>query len=303
MVGELDTFAETDIDYYDPDEDQEIDNPETEVEAPVGEENEPTQEVEAEDNQDDDPENQEEPDDDPLIELDGEEVKLSELKADRMRQQDYSRKTAEIARERETVQQTRQFFSQRQTQLDSLLQETMGFLESVIPEEPPLSLAQTNPQEFQYQKELRQRAKAEIDQLVEKSKQAKETGQQVQQFTNRQTLMQHVDGLERRFPHLKGEQSKLVAFIKDTRDKAADFGFSQQELAQVTDDRLLEMAHYAALGKKAEHNRNNAKRRMQNPKKGNARPATAKGNTGNRKAMQRLEQSGSLRDAIHVDFD
>lgn len=308
MAGELEDIG-GDIDYYEPEEDQETDNLEGEQEAPSDDdENQPDEESEA---ATEDQDNEEDPEgeeaegesDDPVIDIDGEQVPLSQLKEERMRQQDYSRKTAELSRERETVQQAREHYTQQYQTVNSLLQETVQFLEGVIPDEPPLSLAQSDPAQYQYQKELRARAKQEVQQLVERSQKAQQTNQQTQQFDQKQVLQRHVEGIERRFPHLRGDQQKLVGFVQETRQKAKDFGFTDQEVSNLTDDRIIEALHYAALGKKAEHNRNNAKRRLQQPKKGNARPATGNGNPGNRKAMQRLEQTGSLRDALNIDFD
>lgn len=304
MDGELEIDA-GDIDYYEPEEDQETDNLEGEQEAPsdADEENPDEESESAEDDQDTDDDAEEGEDDDPVIEIDGEKIPLSQLKEERMRQQDYSRKTAEVAREREAVQQARQHYTQQYQTANSLLQETVKFLQGVIPDEPPLSLAQSDPAKYQYQKELRARAQKEVDELVKRSEKLRESHKETQTFDQRQLVQKHIEGIERRFPHLRGDQQKLVSFVNETRKKALDFGFTEQEVANATDDRLLEMVHYAALGKKAEHNRNNAKRRLQEPRKGNARPAQAKGNTSNRKAMQRLEQTGSLRDALNVDFD
>jgi len=306
MVDEQTDIA-TDYDYYDPDEEPETDSLETEVEPTEGNtDEEPTDEVEAEQEADEDnPDEEPEAEEEPVIDLGDEQIPLSQLKEERMRQQDYSRKTAEIARERETVQKREAFYSQQSAQLNSLLQETVQFLQGVIPDEPPLSLAQSNPSEYQYQKELRARAMQEVNQLVQKSQKVNESKQESQKFNNSQTISQHVAGLERRFPHLKGNQEKLVNFVKETRAKGVnEFGFTEQEVANVTDDRMLEVMHYASLGKKAEHNRNNAKRRLSQPQKGQGRPAgTSKQGNSNRKAMQRLSQTGSLRDALNIDFE
>lgn len=305
MVDEQTDIA-SDYDYYDPEDDLETDNEYGEYEATEGDTDEaPADEVEAEQETDEDNPGEEPEDDDPVIDLGEEQIPLSQLKEERMRQQDYSRKTAEVARERETVQKSQQFYSQQSQQLNSLLQNTVEFLQSVIPDEPPLSLAQSNPSQYQYQKELRSRAMAEVQQLVQKSQSVRQNQQQTQQFQNNQTIQQHVSGLERRFPHLKGNQEKLVNFVKETRSKAvSEFGFSERDVSNVTDDRLLEVIHYATLGKKAEHNRNNAKRRLTQPQKGQGRPAgTSNKGNGNRKAMQRLSQTGSLRDALNIDFE
>lgn len=304
MEGELEDIVADNV-YYDPDEDQETDNLEAEEETTSDNDDEPSLEDEtSETDQDDDEENpDEEPDVDPMIDLGEEQVALSELKAERMLHQDYSRKTAEVAREKETVQQSRDHYSQQTQLVESLLHETVEYIQSLIPDAPPHSLMNSNPQEYLQRKELRDQALQEVQALVDRSKQVKDSKETSQGFDNNQLVRQHVAGLEHEFPHLKGDQKKLVAFVQEQHKAAQDFGFTEQETALVTDNRLLTMAYYAAKGKKAEHNRNNAKRRIQTPKKSTPRPATAQTGTGNKKAMQRLEQTGSLKDALNVDFD
>tara|TARA_R100001086_G_scaffold25560_2_gene12024 strand:+ start:2019 stop:2942 length:924 start_codon:yes stop_codon:yes gene_type:complete len=307
MVGEPEDIAVEDIDYFDPDEEQETVNLEGEQEAHPGDDEEPAEMAEAEENDEENPDEAEEPTvEDPEIDLgDGLVLPASELRSGYMRDKDYRQKTTELSQERQTVQQSKDFYAQQAQSANSLLQETVGFLQGLVPPEPPLSLAQTNPQDFQYQKELRERTIAEINGIVQKSQQAQQSQQKTQTFDQNQAFAQHVAGLERRFPHLKGDNNKIVSFIQQTRKAAVEqFGLTPQEASTVTDDRFLEMAHYASLGKKAEHNRNNAQRRIQPAKKGQGRAATGnKGNAGNRKAMQRLSQTGSIKDALMIDFD
>jgi hypothetical protein len=302
MDGELDVLTDADIDYYDPDEEQETDNLEGDERATPGEDD-PALEAEAEQELDEENPDEETDPDDPIIDLGDEKLTRSEVKQRMMFHQDYTRKTTELSHERQTVQTARQTYQQKYQQVDSLLQETVEFLKSVIPDEPPLRLSQTDPAAFQYQKELRARAMAEVQQVVAKSQQVKQSSQQVQQFEGGQAIQRHIAGLERRFPQLKGDQQKLVSFVQSKRKDALEFGFSEHEVANVTDDRILEMAHYAALGKKAKHNRDNAMRRMQPPKTGQGRAATGTSGTSNKKAMQRLAQTGSFKDALKIDFD
>ena len=303
-MGDSDDIDLSDIDYFDPDEEPAGDSLEGADEAAPVDDDPPEEGEGAEDEQDNDDADGA---DDPVFDIDGEEVPLSQLKAwkeGHLRQDDYSRKTAELARERETVQQARQVYTQNAQFAQSLLQETLEFLQGAIPDEPPLSLAQQSPEQYHYQKELRQRVQSEIQQLVQKSQQAGQKLQQVSGFDKTQAFTRHVEGLRGRFPHLKGDDQKLVKFVQDTRQKAVDeWGFAPQEVAQVTDDRLLSLIHYAEMGKKAEHNRNNAKRRLAKPQKGAGRAAQSGSGDSNRKAMQRLSKTGSLKDALMIDFE
>jgi hypothetical protein len=244
---------------------------------------------------------EEEPDQDPVIDLGDEQVPLSELREGRLRQQDYSRKMEEVAQERKYAQQAHERYTQGSTFVNSLLQNLTRYLEGVIPAEPSLALARENPSEYQYQQALRQGALNEIAQVVEMSKQAQNGAQQVSQDQIAQIAQQHRAALEKDFPHLKGNPAKYDAFVVNARKSGAQFGFTEQEMAGITDNRILAAMHYAGLGRRSVENRNNAKRRIQAPKKGNSRPATGSG--GNKQAMQRLTQTGSLRDALEIDFE
>lgn len=304
MVGENLDIAEADIDYYDPDEEPATDNLETEVEALPGDDEAPALEAEAEGQEEEQEQEQGDEGQDPEIDLgDGLVLKASEVRAGYMRDRDYRQKGTELARERETVQAVRNHYAEQIQAANSLLQGTEEMLASLMPENPSYDLARTNPGEYQAQVALREEVGRLIQQVKDKAQEVKGSTQKVQQFDNSQAIQRHVQGLEQRFPQLRGDQNKLVQFVQQKRQDALSFGFSPQEVGNVTDDRLLTMAHYAVLGQKAEHNRNNAKRRLESPKKGNARPATGGPGKSNAKAMQRLSQTGSLRDALAVDFD
>ncbi|MFN7882953.1 MAG: hypothetical protein ACK5PF_08055, partial [bacterium] len=106
-------------------------------------------------------------DDSVLVALDGDEkVTLKELKAGYFRQKDYTQKTTEVAQERKTVEATKAAYAERNAVLETALQNLGGYLQGLIPPEPPLHLAQTDPGRYQYQRALRESAIAELGQLV-----------------------------------------------------------------------------------------------------------------------------------------
>lgn len=301
MAGDLEDITEN-TDNYDLDEEQEAGNLEAEDESTFGDDDASEEGETAEDEElDGEPSEEEEPEE-PLIDLGDEQVPLSELKEGRLRQQDYSRKMAEVTDLRKEAETTRDQYAQNSTYVNSLLQNMTNWLEGVIPPEPDFQLSRTDPGEYQYQKALREKAMSEVAQVVQLSKQAQHNSQQVTQQQQAEIEQKHLAGLEKSFPHIKGSPEKLNSFVESARKSAIEFGFTEQEVANVTDNRILEAMHFAALGRRSVENRNNAKRRIQTPKKGTGRPATATGNS-NRKAMQRLEQTGSLRDALKIDIE
>jgi hypothetical protein len=89
MADELDDIAAEEIDYFDPEEELETDNLEGDDEAHPGDDDEPSLEDETEEVEENpDGEEAETETEDPVIDLDGEQVPLSQLKQERMFQQD-----------------------------------------------------------------------------------------------------------------------------------------------------------------------------------------------------------------------
>lgn len=234
---------------------------------------------------------------------DGAETTLAELKRGYFREADYTHKTTELAEERKQLAETQQSFAQRSQFVETTLSNLTTYLENLVPPEPPISLAQSDPGSYQYQKALRDNAIAELGQLVQMED---GLGQAQQGFNQEDVTRLKGDEdakLLKAMPHLS-DPAKRAAFDTAIKETAIEFGFTEDEVAGAADHRILQLVHYARLGKRAVTNRNNAKRRVEAPKKGKARPAqvTAKG-SGNRRAKERLSKSGSLEDAMSIDFD
>ena len=125
-----------------------------------------SQDVSSRNDQDDDAEPDAE--DDVLVKLDsGDEVPLSELKSGYLKDKDYRHKTTELAEERKQLAATQQTFAQRSQFVETTLSNLTTYLENLVPPEPPISLAQSDPGAYQYQKALRDNAIAELGQLVQ----------------------------------------------------------------------------------------------------------------------------------------
>jgi len=180
-----------------------------------------------------------------------------------------------------------------------------GFVENLIPADPPLELAQSNPGDYQYQKALREQALQELNALSRVGGQIDMQKQEayVQELAQYET--QQDAKLVEAMPHLE-DPKKRAAFEGSVAETAEQLGFTSADLENAKDHRIKLALHYAALGKKAEQNRRNAKSRVaETPKKGRVKVQSRKPtvSTKNREAMQRLKKSGSLADAMNIDFD
>ena len=262
--------------------------------------------------EDDEPEEGDEEDEDldgedsVIVHLDGgEEVTLEDLKKGYFRQADYTEKTQKLAEEREQSESLRTRYEKQISDAETTLNAVRGFVEHLIPADPPLELAQSNPGEYQYQKALREQALQELNALSQVGGQIDAQKQEayVQELAQYET--QQDAKLVEAMPHLK-DPKKRAAFEGSIAGTAEQFGFTSADLEHAKDHRIKLALHYAALGKKAEQNRRNAKSRVaETPKKGRGKVQSRKPtvSTKNREAMQRLKKSGSLADALEIDFD
>jgi hypothetical protein len=85
---------------------------------------------------------------------------------------------------------------------------------------------------------------------------------------------------------------------------ALDLGFTEAEVKGQTDHRILGLAYYAKIGMEAERAKETAKAKVTKVAPTPAKkPGQVRGGKSNRAAMQKLAKSGSLKDALNVDYD
>jgi len=100
----------------------------------------------------------------------------------------------------------------------------------------------------------------------------------------------------------KGRQE----FFAQAAEAAQAVGFPMEELRGVTDHRMFALAHYASLGMKAQQAQGKAREKAAKaPPATPNKPSNPKQNAAarNREAMKRLARTGSIRDAMQVNFE
>ena len=242
------------------------------------------------------------PDDDVEVELtDGSKVKLSEVEQGYMRQADYTQKTQEVARDREALTQLTQQYQQRVAEQNALQEKLLEYVGTLIPPEPDLSLAHTDPSTFQYQKALREQAIGEVQNLVALVNQSDQASAAAQTEQAEVLKQREEDALLREFPQLR-DTEKRARFDKGFLDTAKSFGFTDQEIDSTFDHRVKKLVYFAHIGMNARKNQKNAQRRVvRKAAAGKGRAAVSP--QRNAAAMNRLRKSGSIDDALGVDFD
>lgn len=270
--------------YWDPDEDQ--DTPEAdEGEATDDGTEEPAEPEEAE------------PEAPAQISLpDGTQVTLDEAVKGYLRQSDYSRKTQEVAGLRKSLEADLQIVS-------GITEAFIDHLTKMVPPSPDPAMALRDPTGYVRAKATYDAAMAQVQQLIEIGKKPKEIGEKLSVADKQSLVAQENALLAERFPVVATPQGRQK-FFESAATAAQELGFSMDELSGVTDHRMFALAHWANEGLKAAKARETAKAKVANvppstPRKP-GQPAQANRNTD---AMRKLARSGSIRDAMRVDWE
>lgn len=236
--------------------------------------------------------------DEPVITLKGgEQVKLAELTDGYMRRKDYSQKTAETA----NIKRNLESMTARVTNTINAVAEVLA---SQLPPEPDYSLAVRDPYEYTRQRAVYDAGLSRINQVIELANEPKSVADNMTQEQRQQLVEAESERLAESFPQTRTPEGR-ERFFNDTFALARDFGFSDDEMRDVVDHRIHKMAYYARLGVEAEKAKQKAMNKVANAPLTTA-PQKQRQNLDsqrNKEAMAKLRKTGSIKDAVKVDFD
>ena len=250
-------------------------------------------EAEPEDSDEEQPEGDDEADEPATFTLsDGREVSEQELIAGNMREADYRRKTQAVAETRRTLDAQ----SQRlQAQVDALAE----YVSQRLPPEPDLNLAYTDPAAFNAQKAIYDQSLSHVQQLLSMVDEPKKVAEELTSEAHMEMVQEENSRLAMAYPQTTTENGRKE-FFKAAFEGGRHFGFPEEEMKSVTDHRMIAMARYAAIGMAAEKAKATAKRKVAAVSK--PAPSKSRKAPGNRDAMKKLGQTGSIHDAVNVDW-
>lgn len=229
----------------------------------------------------------------------GEEVPFSELKLGYMRDRDYRHKTQDIANRGRALEGMASRVAQSANAFAQLIA-------SEIPPEPPEHMAALDPDGYRRQWALHQAGLDRIDEILSIAEAPATVVAALSQAASDEQLQAENLKLIEAFPETADDEGRL-SFFASAFDVAEALGFSEAEVREVTDHRLFKLAHYARLGLAAEQAKKRAMSKLQRAPATVARPRptarTEQTPRQSREAMKRLSKSGSIRDAMGVDFD
>lgn len=234
--------------------------------------------------------------DDVVVDVNGEKLPLSELKAGYMKSADYTRKTQEIGNKRRDLEALA-------TRVTQSVNAIADLLVKQIPPAPDASLAYTDPGRYVAEDAAHRAAMAQVNEVLTKTNEPKDVLNKLTQEQRAELLESENAKLAEAFPQTAKPETRKK-FFDDVASVAKDLGYSQEELGSVTDHRMFKLAHYARLGMEAEKAKAKATAKVAKvpPMTPNKRPQEGKARS-NQEGMKRLRQTGSIHDAMAIDFE
>ena len=229
----------------------------------------------------------------PIVLPTGESVTQEELVAGYMKEADYRRKTMALG-------ETRREVTANAERMQRQVEKFAEFLTKHLPDEPDASLAYSNPQAYTAQKAAYDQQLAVVKELLAVSEEPKQIAKEMSESETLERLSEENERLAAAFPMTTNPKGRKDFFSK-AGDAAKALGFTDQEVAEQIDSRMFGLAYYASLGLEAEKAKQVAKRKVSQAPK--AAPKRQRLDEKSNKAMQKLRQSGSIHDAVMVDFE
>ncbi len=242
-----------------------------------------------------------------IVEVDGEEITVEELKAANLRQRDYTRKTQELAEQRKTLEAQYSEIERERAQYAQMLPALQQRLEQKEQEPDWDTLYDTDPTmaakaERQWRKQQDER-EAQMQAVQAEQQRLQALQQQKVQQMQEQYVSQQREILPEVIPEWR--DSKVAAQeATQIRDFLLGEGFTEQDIGGLTNATLVKLARKAMLYDRGETRVTAAKAK---PKK--ARAKTLKSGTkasqprpksDAQKAIQNAKQSGRVQDAAQA---
>lgn len=225
---------------------------------------------------------------------DGTKVDKDELVRGYQRQADYTRKTQEVATMRQTL-------SERTAEIDGIVGSVTEYLKTLMPPAPDAGLAMRDPNAYIRAKAQYDAAATKVQELIELGTKPKAVSAAMSEDEKKARFVEANRKLVAMFPQA-GTQEGRPKFLEGVTKAATGIGFTMAELQAVDDPRLFALAHWANIGMRAQE-ATKAVREKAKAAPSPTKPGATAIQQNNVKAKERLARTGSIRDAMKVDFD
>jgi chemotaxis protein histidine kinase CheA len=242
-----------------------------------------------------------------IVEVDGEEITVEELKASNLRQRDYTRKTQELAEQRKTLEVQYSEVEGERAQYAQMLPALQQRLEQKDQEPDWDTLYDTDPTmaakaERQWRKQQDER---EVQIAAVKAEQQRV--EQLQEQRKAQLKAQFVSQQREMLPDVIPEWRDQKIAAKEatqTRDFLLGEGFTEEDIVGLVHASLVKIARKAMLYDRGETRATAAKAKPQKARaktlKSGSKASQPRPKNEAQKAIQNAEQSGRVQDAAQA---
>ncbi|MEB2843803.1 hypothetical protein [Endobacterium cereale] len=186
--------------------------------------------------------------------FDGEQISLSDLRNGYLRQQDYTRKTQEIAEQRRVYQENQRDINSLRTEalagLEALKQQvSMEFRQMEVPDFD--FLAENDPAEYVRQSALWQKRENAVRQLYEAEAHIKQKAADFEAEQHKAQIQESSAKFYQKYPELQ-EAGKSDEVFSEITQYLIDTGFSKEEIQSVSDFRIIDILYQNVQAQKAQ---------------------------------------------------
>lgn len=242
-----------------------------------------------------------------IVEVDGEEITVEELKAANLRQRDYTRKTQELAEQRKALEAQYSEIERERAQYAQMLPALQQRLEQKEQEPDWDTLYDTDPKmaakaERQWRKQQEER-EAQIAAVQAEQQRVQALQQQKMQQMQEQYVTQQREMLPEVIPEWR--DSKVAAQeATQIRDFLLGEGFTEQDISGLTNATLVKLARKAMLYDRGETRVTAAKAKPKKARaktlKSGSKASQPRPKSDAQKAIQNAKQSGRVQDAAQA---
>ncbi len=159
---------------------------------------------------------------------------------------DYTRKTQEAAEVRKASTERAQAADNLLQQVQRAQQAVVALAERMIGNPPPLELARADPAAYLEAKEGYEARVRDLQALTSQTGELTRSQQQQRQEAQQQALLEEAQRTVKMLPHL-ADPAKRTAFLESAVKSASQSGFTPEDVAGVTDHRMLHLLHRLVL--------------------------------------------------------
>ncbi|MFD1326755.1 hypothetical protein [Mycoplana ramosa] len=234
-----------------------------------------------------------------FFEINGEQVSLDDLRNGYLRQQDYTRKTQEIAEQRRVYQENQRDVNQLRSEalqgLEALKMQVAAEFRAM--EQPDFDfLAENDPAEFIRQRQLWEKRENAVRQMYEAEMHIRQKQAEYEAEQHRIALQESQARFVEKYPEMK-DAAKANAVFEDITQILLDANFTKEEIQGVSDFRIIDILYRLNSALKAQKVVPEAIKKVEEKPRISVKGNSTKTRDYAQAGFDKLNKSGNVNDA------